>query len=441
MSDTQMSGDLCPKLRLISEKARQEPDTQFLSLAHLMTVDMLHDSFVHLKKRAAAGVDGVTWQDYSVNARERLTNLHERLRQGRYRAQPVRRVYIEKEDGSRRPLGIPTVEDKVVQRATVTILECIYEQDFYPFSYGFRPGKSAHDALDALNEELYAGRVGYVIDADIKGYFDTVVHKNLMEFVRRRVADGSLLRLVSKWLHAGVIDEGRLLVTQVGTPQGSVISPLLANIYLHYVLDEWWVSEVLPRLRGHAVLIRYADDFVMGFAHLDDAERVMAVLGQRLLRYGLELHPKKTRLIPFSKKEAEKVRLRGATPATFNFLGFTHYFGLSRKGHLTYRVRTMAKRLCRGLQAVASWCREHRHLRLIDQQAALTRKLIGHYNYYGRATNYQTLQRFRHGVMRLWHKWLGRRSEAQTLRWCQFTRLLETYPLPQPRIIPRYRLT
>jgi RNA-directed DNA polymerase len=441
MAETPISGDMCPKLRRIFEKARQEPSTRFLSLAHLITVDMLLSSFGQLKKGAAAGVDAVTWRQYEPNARERLGELYTRLREGRYRAQPVRRVYIEKEDGSKRPLGIPALEDKIVQRAVVTVLEGIYEADFYPFSYGFRPGKSAHDALDALNAELFYGRVSYVIDADIKGYFDSVVHANLMDFLRRRIADGSLLRLVSKWLHAGVLEDGRLLVNDVGTPQGAIISPLLANVYLHYVLDEWWVKEVLPRMRGHAILVRYADDFVMGFALEEDAIRVRRVLGKRLARYGLELHESKTRLLPYNAKEAAKAERSGSAKPTFNFLGFTHYFGRSFKGNLGSRVRTMAKRLTRALKAVTNWCRAHRHRPVPEQQVTLARKLQGHYNYYGRAMNYHGLYRFYRGVKWTWFKWLRRRGGRKRFTLAHFVALLRKHPLPHPRIIPRYRLT
>jgi len=285
-----------------------------MNLAHLLTPEMLLWSFQQLNKDAAPGVDGVTWQNYATEAEALLADLHKRLREGRYRALPIRRVHVPKEDGTLRALGVSALDDKVCQRAVVEILNSIYEQDFYPFSYGFRPGVGPHDALDKMNEVFYRGKVNWVIDADIRTYFDTVVHRELMEFVRKRVADRTIQRLLVKWLRVGVLDDGRLLVSNIGTPQGSVISPLLANIYLHHVLDEWWVDEVVPRMRGRVEIVRYADDFILGFEHRDDAERVMAVLPKRFQRYGLELHPGKTRLLPFQPRRSKEKSQSGGVP-------------------------------------------------------------------------------------------------------------------------------
>lgn len=423
-----------PKLRQITEKAKIEPKVALMNLAHLLTPEMLMWSFQQLKKNAAAGMDGLTWRDYATDASERIASLHKSLCEQRYRAQPIRRAYVPKEDGTLRPLGVSALDDKICQRAVVEILNSIYEQDFYPFSYGFRPGRSAQDALDELNRLLFKGEVCWIIDADIRSYFDTVIHRELLEFVRKRVADRTILRLLVKWLRVGVIDDGRLLVSDLGAPQGSVISPLLANIYLHYVLDEWWVTEVVPRMRGRCAIVRYADDFVLGFERREDAERVMAVLGARFKRYGLELHSDKTRLLPFSRWEAIRRVGRGDRPETFNFLGFTHYHGRSRAGHVVYMVRTMAKRLGRSLNNIALWCREHRHHPLRWQWEMLCLKIKGHYNYYGRSTNFRCLNQFYHHACSLWYKWLSRRNGRKPLYWREFTLLLKRFPLPRPHI-------
>lgn len=434
---TQRPADVYTKLRHISAKAKQEPGTAFTSLAHLLNEKVLSDSFERLKKEASAGIDGVTWQEYAADKERLLSALLGRMKAGTYRAQPVRRVYIEKEGGARRPLGIPSLEDKIVQRGVVTVLEAIYEQDFYDCSYGFRPRRGAHDALDALARLMYSGEVNYVIDADIKGYFDNVVHTTLRTLLRRRIADPNILRLIGKWLKVGVLEDGQLLVSQTGTPQGAVISPLLANIYLHYALDEWWYREVCPRLRGRAHLIRYADDFLLTFAREDDAQRVMRVLPRRLARFGLELHADKTRLLPFGRY-AQKLKLQGKLEGgrlpTFAFLGFTHLYARSRTGVLAYRVTTMAKRLRRGLSAVRQWCRAHRHEPLGQQWERLCQKVAGHYNYYGRSTNYRSLVRFYRAVRLIWYRWLKRRSQRRHLWWKQYWDLLKRFPLPTPRI-------
>lgn len=435
---TQRPADVYTKLRHISEKAKQEPSLCFTALAHLLNEQLLSDSFARLKKEASAGVDGVTWRDYDVDRTRLLADLLESLKAGTYRAQPVRRVYIDKEDGKRRPLGIPSLEDKIVQRSVATVLEAIYEQDFHDCSYGFRPGRGPHDALNALNHLMYSGKVNFVIDADIKGYFDSVVHATLRELIRRRIGDPNVTRLIGKWLKAGILEDGRLLVTQEGTPQGAVISPLLANIYLHYALDEWWYREVLPRLRGEAHVIRYADDFLLTFQLESDAQRVMAVLPKRLARFGLELHPDKTRLLPFGRwaqRLKNQGKMVGGRLPTFDFLGFTHLYAKSRKGLLVYKVQTAAKRLRRALREVALWCRAHRHFSLLSQWETLCRKLRGHYNYYGRSHNYRSLFRFYRVVFRTWWFWLRRRDEQKNLSWERYVKLLQQYPLPLPRIV------
>ncbi len=430
--------DVYTKLQRISEKAKQEPTLQFTSLAHLLTVEMLEDAWRRLRKDASPGIDGVTAEAYEQDLERNLRDLHRRLREGRYRAQPVRRVYIEKENGKLRPLGIPALEDKIAQRAAVTILGAIYEQDFLSNSYGFRPGRGAQDALDAVFRAIAVDKVNYILEADITGYFDNIVRRLLMELVRKRVKDPAMLRLLSKWLHAGVSEEGRLLPSTQGTPQGAVISPWMANVYLHYVLDEWVMREVKPRLRGEVYLIRYADDFILGFEHLEDAERVAVVLRKRLAKYGLELNEEKTRLIAFGRHAELTLRRQGkGKPSTFDFLGFTHICAKARNGKFTVKLRTMRKRLRRALRAMSDWCRDHRHRSPSMQWPVIVAKLRGHYAYYGRRTNSPSLRQFFQATKRVWLHWLQRRAQHRTLKWPAFAEFLRRHPLPQPRVVHR----
>jgi RNA-directed DNA polymerase len=425
------------ELERISARARQERRLQFTSLAHLLAFEMLGEAYHRLRKDASPGVDGVTAQAYEQDLAENLRDLHRRLREGRYRAQPVRRAYIE-QDGKRRPLGIPALEDKIVQRAVVSILEAIYEQDFLPCSFGYRPRRGPQDALNEVFRVIVAGKVNYVLEVDIKGYFQNIVHEHLMAFLQQRIKDGSLLRLIGKWLHAGVLEEGRLLPVTKGTSQGAVISPVLANVYLHYVLDEWMETVVRPRMRGEMYLIRYADDFLIGFQHQEDAERVAGVLRERFGRYGLELHEEKTRLIPFGRFAGERLRGQGQTkPPTFDFLGFTHICARSRKGKFTVHVRTARGRLRRAMTRMAAWCRDHRHWPIPVQHRALSRALQGHYAYYGRVSNYPSLAMFFNFTKTTWLKWLRRRSQRWRLSWAKYTELLRRYPLPKPHAIQR----
>jgi group II intron reverse transcriptase/maturase len=373
------------ELERISKLARENRQLQFLSIAHLLTPVALEGAFKSLRKDASAGVDGVRYGEYQKDAVRKIQELYERVRAKRYRAQPLRRVYIPKEDGKQRPLSIPSLEDKILQKATATLLNAIYEQDFYACSFGFRPGRSQQNALDTVGSIICRRPIGWVLEADIQGYFDAIVQRQLMELIERRVKDGSILRLTSKWISVGVIDEGRLLTSKTGTGQGKVISPWLANIYLHYVLDEWFEQEVKPRLRGEAHEVRFADDFILCFQYKEDAERVLAVLAKRFAKYGLTLHPEKTRLMEFGKSAVEKSEKPGGEPpVTFDFLGFTHIATRSRRGYFTIHVRTMRKRLKRSLKAVTEWCKEHRHDTLDEQQEGMNKKLNGHYEYYGR---------------------------------------------------------
>jgi len=425
------------ELERISELAKQDHAQQFTSLAHLLTVETLGEAYHRLRKDASPGVDGVTAQEYEQDLAGNLQALHRRLREGRYRAQPVRRVYIE-QDGKRRPLGIPALEDKIVQRAVVSILDAIYEQDFLPCSFGYRPGRGAQDALNEVFRAIVVGKVNYVLEVDIKGYFQNIVHEHLMAFLQQRIKDSSLLRLIGKWLHAGILEEGRLLPVTKGTSQGAVISPILANVYLHYVLDEWMETVVKPRMRGEIHLIRYADDLITCFQHREDAERVAGVLRKRFAKYGLELHEEKTRLIAFGRFAEEDLRRQGQNkPPTFDFLGFTHIGVRGRNGKFTVHVRTARKRMRRAMKRMAEWCRDHRHWSLPDQHRALSRALLGHYAYYGRVSNSPSLATFFNFTKRTWLKWLRRRSQRRCLSWTKYNNLLRRYSLPRPHVTQR----
>jgi group II intron reverse transcriptase/maturase len=340
-------------------------------------------------------------------------------------------VHIPKEKGKTRPIGVSTIEDKIVQDALREVLEAVYEQDFRKCSYGFRPKRSAHDAIRALNREVYRGKVNWILEADIVSFFDSLDRTRLMEMLRKRVADGSLLRLTGKCLHVGVLDGEDYTEPDQGTAQGSALSPLLGNIYLHYVLDEWFEGEVKPRLRGKVYLWRYADDFVIGFERQDDAERVMAVLPKRLGRFGLALHPDKTRLIPFQRPTGRG----GKGPATFDFLGFTLYWRRTRRGHWQMWCKTRSARLRRAIQAVAEYCRRHRHAPIREQHAALTRRLRGHYNYFGVNGNLRNLRGLLSVTQRIWYKWLRRRSQKNRLTLKRYGVLLARFPLPAPRVV------
>jgi group II intron reverse transcriptase/maturase len=423
------------KLERISELARNDRQLQFLSIAHYLTPVALEEAFRSLRKDASAGVDGVKYGEYQKDAGRRILELGERVRTKRYRAQPLRRVYIPKEDGKQRPLSIPSLEDKILQKATVTLLNAIYEQDFYPCSYGFRPGRSQHNALDEVGRIICRRQIGWVVEADIQGYFDAIVRSQLMELIERRVKDRSMLRLIAKWINVGVIDEGRLLTSETGTGQGQIISPLLANVYLHYVLDKWFEEDVKPRLRGEAHEVRFADAFILCFQYKEDAERVLEVLAKRFAKYGLTLHPEKTRLFEFGKQAVEKSEKPGGkSPATFDFLGFTHIAMRSRRGYFTIHVRTMRKRLKRSLKAIAEWCKEHMHDTLDEQQDGLNKKLRGHYQYYGRPTNYKSLWRLYRVVRRIWKESLNRRTRGRTVTWEKLAHTIARYPLELPRI-------
>ena len=432
MSDALMSERMSPELREVVERAQREPEGRFHSLAHRMDVPALERAFHRLRKDAAVGVDGVTKEAYGKELDSNLADLYERLKSKRYRHQPLRRVHIPKGKGQRRPIGISALEDKIVQGAVRDVLEAVYEQDFLDCSYGFRPGRSAHDAVRALKRAVDQGEVSWILEADIMSFFDSLDRTKLKEMLQARVADGSLLRLIGKCLHVGVLDGEEYSEPDQGTTQGSVLSPLLGNVYLHYVLDVWFEREVKPRLCGEATLIRYADDFVIGFERHDDAERVLTVLGKRMGRHGLTLHPDKTRLIAFERPRASQRGGKG--PGTFDFLGFTFYWRRTRRGRWTMWCKTRHARLRRAIQSVAEWCRRHRHLPVAVQHAALTRRLVGHFNYFGVNGNSRSLACLVSVTERLWLKWLRRRSQRTRLTWERFKQLLARFPLPRPRI-------
>lgn len=435
MTDASTSLDMSTELRKVAERAKREPAGRFHSLAHLIDVELLAGAFARLRNDAAVGVDGITKEHYGQELESKLKDLHERLRTKRYRHQPIRRVHIPKEKGRTRPIGISTIEDKVVQNALRTVLEAVYEQDFLDCSYGFRPGRSAHEAVRALTRAVDVGEANWILEFDIASFFDSVSRSHLSQMLQRRVADGSMLRLVGKCLHVGVLDGEEFSEPSVGTVQGSTLSPLLGNVYLHHVLDLWFAEEVKPRLRGKAILVRYADDGCFGFERQDDAQRVMAVLSQRLERFGLTLHPQKTRLLDF--RRPPRSRGEGRSPTTFDFLGFCWYWRRTRTGSWTVACKTRRARLMRAIRAVYEWCRDHRHLPVSEQHASLVRRVQGHFNYFGVNGNGPSLRRFHNRVWCSWYKWLNRRSQRARLTWKRYKDLLRDFPLPMPRIVVR----
>jgi RNA-directed DNA polymerase len=418
--------------------ARTHRDRAFASLHHVLDLDWMLEAYRTTRKDGATGIDGVAAAEYAEKLEANLLDLLDRIKSGRYQAPPVRRSYIPKADGTQRPLGIPTFEDKVARRAVVMLLEAVYEQDFLPCSYGFRPGRSAHDALHELRTALMTQGMRWVSDIDVERYFDTIPHSQLRSFLDRRVTDGVVRRMIDKWLKAGVLESGSLSRTTEGTPQGGVISPLLANIYLHYVLDEWVATVVAPRLKGRYILVRYADDLVMAFEDHLDAKRVFRALDRRLTRYGLTLHPEKSRFIDFRFRRPGGQRHPATSGTTFDFLGFTHGWGRSRKGKDVVRQVTAKGRFARALAAVSEWCQRNRHQPSQRQHAHLSAMLRGHYGYYGITGNGRRIRWYLHQVERIWKKWLSRRGRHGNFRWDRLRELLRRHPLPPARIMRRY---
>ena len=425
--------DISTKQRRIAKQAADHPEWVLTTLAHHIDLDWMREAYRRTRKGGAVGIDGQTAADYAEHLDANLERLLDQAKSGMYRAPPVRRVHIPKGDGRTRPLGIPTFEDKVLQQAVKMVLEPVYEQDFLPHSYGFRPGRSAHDALVQIRNGVMDFGGGWVLDVDVQAYFDTIDHRQLRELLTSRVRDGVLIRLVGKWLHAGVMEDGRHVRSDTGTPQGGVISPLLANIYLHEVLDIWFEQEVKPRLHGRALLVRYADDFVIVFSDQQDAHRVQTVLPKRFARFGLTLHPDKTRLVSFCKPPRQRVPKDSGKitkPGSFDFLGFTHYWTRSRRGYQVVKQKTAAKSFGRSLKRVKEWCRRNRHLPIEEQHQKLSTKLTGHCRYFGITGNSAALQRFRWEMLKVWRIWLDRRSNSRRMTWDRFNRLIKRYPLP-----------
>jgi len=430
--DTLRSKNVYTKQQRIAELAGQMPDVSFTSLAYHIDLEWLHEAYRATRKDRVAGVDGVTAEEYERDLEGNLQSLLDRFKSGSYIAPPVKRAYIPKGDGGTRPIGIPTLEDKILQRAVVMVLSPLYEQDFMECSYGFRPERSVHQALEALWSKVMEMGGVWVVEVDIKSFFDTMRHKHLREILRKRVHDGVLLRVIGKWLKAGVMEDGSIHYPKEGTPQGGVISPLLSNIYLHDVLDSWFESVVKPCLEGKAELIRFADDYVVLIEKERDAHRILSVLPKRFGRYGLTLHDQKTQLVDFCRPYGDR------KSKTFDFLGFTHYWGKSKKGHRVVKRKTAKKKLKLAVRKIYRWCRGHRHDPVKEQWQALCRKLHGHYGFYGITFNSRGLKRFYEQVKRAWRKWLNRRNRDNDMHWDRFNRLLVRYPLPKPRIVHKF---
>jgi RNA-directed DNA polymerase len=435
MPNASTLADMSPGLLKVVERAQREPEGRFHALAHLIDMPALERAYRRQRADAAVGIDGVTKEQYGQALEVNLQDLHARLKAQRYRHQPIRRVHIPKAQGKTRPIGISAFEDKVVQDAVREVLEAIYEQDFLDCSYGFRPGRSAHDAVRTLEQIVHQGEVRWIFEADIVSFFDSLDRTELKKMLAVRVADGSLLRLIGTCLHVGVLDGEAVVEPELGTVQGSVLSPLLGNIYLHYVLDRWFATEVKPRLRGQTTLLRYCDDFIIGFEREEDARRVRVVLEKRLERFGLTLHPDKTRLLPFWRPPT--TQQSGQGPATLDFVGFTFYWRRTRTGRWRMGCKTRRASLRRAKQAIYDWCRRHRHQSVEAQHAALSRRLRGHFNYFGVNGNFQSLLRLVGATKRAWYKWLCRRSQRKRLTWERFTEFLRQRPLPRPRIMVR----
>jgi RNA-directed DNA polymerase len=436
MTETQGSQDISTKLERIAKLAKAKPGVSLLTLAHHIDVTWLREAYRRTRKDGALGVDRQSAEEYSVRLEDNLQLLLERAKSGRYRAPPVRRVHIPKGDGREtRPIGIPTFEDKVLQRAVAMVINEVYEQEFYDFSYGFRPGRSAHQALEAFWGAAWQMRGGWVVEVDIRKFFDTVDHYHLRTILGQRIGDGVLLRLIGKWLNAGVLEGRELSYPEQGTPQGGVISPLLANIYLHTVLDEWFARDIRPVLDGRAEMVRFADDFVVLFERKRDAERFFTVLPRRFGKYGLTLHRDKTRLIPFLRPD--RVAHDDDQPGTFNLLGFTLHWGQGRKGGWVAKRRTAKERFRHALHRVRQWCQWNRHQPLKAQQHGLKLKLLGHYAYYGVTSNYRQISTFRRQVEKAWYAALTRRSQRH-FTWARMKVLLKRYALPSPRIVHQY---
>jgi group II intron reverse transcriptase/maturase len=435
-SRTQGRTDAPSALERVRKAAKADKKRRFTALLHHVSVDRLREAYLTSKKHAAAGVDGVTWRHYGEHLEENLRALHARVHRGAYRAKPSRRVFIPKPDGRQRPLGIAALEDKILQGAVVSVMNAIYESDFLGFSYGFRSKRGAHDALDALAAGIMCKKVNWVLDADIRGFFDTIDHGWLIKFIEHRIADRRVLRLIQKWLRAGVMEQGRRTPTEVGSPQGATVSPLLANICLHYALDLWVQQWRQRHGHGDIIIVRYADDFVLGFQHEFDAQRFLRELRERLAQFKLELHPDKTRLLRFGRFASTQRKERGESgaPQTFSFLGLTHCCSRSRNGKFLLQRHTMRARLAAKVREIALELRRRRHESIVSQGKWLGAVVRGHYAYYGVPTNILALEAFRQEITQHWRRSLRRRSQRRRLDWPRMNRIAGRW-LPKPRIV------
>ena len=432
------STDVETKLDLISLRAKREPEYQFTCLAHLLNEGFLERCYRGLGRNKAAGVDGVSWQEYGENLEENLKGLVTRLKAKQYRPLPARRVYIPKDEYSIRPLGIPVQEDKVVGKGVSRILEAIYEQDFYECSHGFRPKRGCHTALKAMDGLLLNKPINHVIEADIKGFFDNVSHKWMMAFLGRRIKDPSFLRIIGRFLKAGYKDSELLVESAKGVPQGGTLSPMLANVFLHYVLDEWFEKEIKPQVNGECHLVRYCDDFIVLVQFKEEAHMVVELLRKRFGQFDLTLHPEKTCVMSFGRYEGVNAQNQNRKANTFDFLGLTHYCTKSRHGGFLVGRRTSAKKFCKKVRELYRWFKAQRNLlKLRELWKMLSSKLRGHYQYYGISGNYRRIYQYYHCAIRIAFKWLNRRSQRKSFNWGQFLKYLEKYPLPKPHIVHR----
>jgi RNA-directed DNA polymerase len=432
---TQCWESVSQALERIRKVARERKKEKFTALFHHISSELLEEAFYELKQDAAPGADRLTWKDYEADLERNIEDLHHRVQRGAYRALPSRRVYIPKPDGRQRPLAVAALEDKIVQRAVVALLNAIYEEDFLGFSYGFRPGRGAHDALDALCVGIHSRKVSYILDADIRSFFDEISQQWLIRFLEHRIGDRRIIRLIQKWLKAGVLEDGVVTISEKGTGQGSVISPLLANIYLHYALDLWAVRWRQREATGDMIIVRYADDFIVGFQHESDARRFLDEMRERLGKFALSLHPEKTRLIEFGRFAAERRKRRGlGKPETFNFLGFTFICGKTRTGKFQIRRKTRADRMQAKLREIKETLRRRMHRPIPEQGKWLRRVVRGYFNYHAVPTNASALGVFRHHVTDIWRRTLRRRSQKDRITWDRMTQLVDAW-LPKPIIL------
>lgn len=436
------TGKTWQKLSLITGHARRDPDFQFTSVAHLLDEEFLRDCYNSLNKNKALGIDEVSWEEYGKELDENLKTLVLNLKRNKNKPIPAKRVYISKGKGEKRPLGIPSLENKIVERGIVWILERIYEEDFLPCSYGFRPGRNAHQALKALSDLMMIQPVNHLVEADIKGFFDNVSHEKLMEFIQIRMNDTSMLNLIKKFLKAGYIEDGALVKTESGTPQGSILSPLLSNIFLHYVLDRWFDKVVKTHVTGFCEVVRYADDFVCVVRHARDANRIERALTKRFNKYELEIHPDKSRNISFGRFERENAKNQNRRANTFDFLGFTHFCDISRQGNYKIGRKTSQKKYAAKCKEMNTWLKSVRNqVKIKEWWKTLILKLRGHFQYYGVSENFNGIKRFYRETIRMVYKWMNRRSQKQSMNWNSFNNYIKHYPLPLPKIVHNFYLS